>query len=89
MHKAWRDVKEAPYNFSRSFIKFQGHTGWKIDNLNPIWVSYKAGRSYQIHQICLVYNNCYEVNCLQLIVLCVIYMFVTNQYVNTRVLHEY
>ena len=27
-----------PYCFSRSFIKFQGHTGWLIDDLNPIWV---------------------------------------------------
>ena len=24
--------------FSGSSIKFQGHTGWKIDDLNPIWV---------------------------------------------------
>ena len=23
--------------FSRSFIKFQGHTGWSIDDWNPIW----------------------------------------------------
>ena len=27
-----------PYYFSGSSIKFQGHTGWKIDDLNPIWV---------------------------------------------------
>ena len=27
-----------PYCFSGSSIKFQGHTGWKIDDLNPIWV---------------------------------------------------
>ena len=92
MHKAWRRIEEVPYCFSRSSIKFQGHTqdkklliltrivrfqtvnqvlihqwiwndaqsltlsrrgtvlffevihqiwrshGWKIDNLNPIWV---------------------------------------------------
>ena len=29
MHKVWCDVEEVPYNFSRSSIKFQGHTGWK------------------------------------------------------------
>ena len=29
-------------------------------------------------------NNCYDVNCLQLIVLCIIYMFLTNQYVNSE-----
>ena len=28
-----------PYYFSRSSIKFQGHTDWKIDYLNPIWVT--------------------------------------------------
>ena len=38
MHKAWCNLEEVPYNFSRSSIKFQGHTGWKIDDLNPIWV---------------------------------------------------
>ena len=36
--QGWSDVEEVPYNFSRSSIKFQGHTGWKIDDLNPIWV---------------------------------------------------
>ena len=38
MHKAWCNLEEVPYNFSRSSIKFQGHTGRKIDDLNPIWV---------------------------------------------------
>ena len=38
MHKAWCSIGEVPYCFSRSSIKFQGHTGWKIDDLNPIWV---------------------------------------------------
>ena len=27
-----------PYCFLGSSIKFQGHTGWQIDDLNPIWV---------------------------------------------------
>ena len=53
MHKAWRSVEEVPYCFSRSSIKFHGHTGGKIDDLNPDW-DYQAGRSYQIPQICLV-----------------------------------
>ena len=26
-----------PYYFSRSYIKFQGHTGWKINDLDQIW----------------------------------------------------
>ena len=38
MHKALRDIEEVPYYFSRSSIKFQGHTGWKIFDLNQIWV---------------------------------------------------
>ena len=38
MHKVWCNLEEMPYNFSRSSIKFQGHTGWKIDDLNPIRV---------------------------------------------------
>ena len=37
MHKAWCSKEEVPYGFSRSSITFQGHTGWKIDDLNPIW----------------------------------------------------
>ena len=38
IHKAWCNIEDAPYYFFGSSIKFQGHTGWKIDNLNPIWV---------------------------------------------------
>ena len=38
MHKVWCSIEEVPYYFSRSSNKFQGHTGWKIDDLNPIWV---------------------------------------------------
>ena len=26
MHKAWSNIEEVPYCFSRSFCKFQGHT---------------------------------------------------------------
>ena len=38
MHKAWCSIKDVPYNFSGSSIKFWGHTGWKIDVWNAIWV---------------------------------------------------
>ena len=38
MHKAWHSIEEVLYCFSRSSIKLQGHKGWKIDYLNPIWV---------------------------------------------------
>ena len=42
MHKAWFSIEEVPYYFSGSSIKFQGHMGWKIDDLNPIWVRFPA-----------------------------------------------
>ena len=38
MHKALCSIEQVPYCFLRSFIKFQGHTGWLIDDLNPIWI---------------------------------------------------
>ena len=38
MHKAWCCIEAVPYYFSRSSIKFQGHAGWRIYDLNPIWV---------------------------------------------------
>ena len=34
---AWCSIEELPYYISRSYIKFQGHTGWKIDDLDQIW----------------------------------------------------
>ena len=61
MHKVWCSIEEVPYYFLGSSIKFRGHTGWKIDNLNRIWVRLLAGCSYQISQICLV--NLAVVNC--------------------------
>ena len=44
MHKAWCSIEEVPYYFSGSSIKFQGHTGWKVNDLNPICVGL-LGRS--------------------------------------------
>ena len=38
IHKAWCSIEEVPYYFSGSSIKFQGHSGWKIDDMNSIWV---------------------------------------------------
>ena len=34
--KAWCCIEEVPYYFSMSSIKFQGQTGWKIDDLDKI-----------------------------------------------------
>ena len=37
IHKVWCSIEEVPYYFLRSYIKFQGHKGWKIDDLDLIW----------------------------------------------------
>ena len=37
MHKAWSGIEEVPYCFSRSSIKFQGHTALKIVKFDPNW----------------------------------------------------
>ena len=38
MHKAWSSIEEVPYCFSRSSVKFQGHTALKIVEFDPNWV---------------------------------------------------
>ena len=37
MHKAWSSIEEVPYCFSRSSVKFQGHTALKIAEFDPNW----------------------------------------------------
>ena len=37
LHKAWSSIEEVPYCFSRSSVKFQGHTGKKIFEFDPDW----------------------------------------------------
>ena len=37
MHKACTVIEEVPYCFSRSSVKFQGHTGQKIVDFDPNW----------------------------------------------------
>ena len=34
MHKAWFSIQVVPYYFSGSSIQFQGHTGWKYEDLS-------------------------------------------------------
>ena len=38
MHKAWSSIEEVPYCFSRSNVKFQGHTAQKMVDFDPNWV---------------------------------------------------
>ena len=37
MHTAWCCLEEVPYCFSRSSVKFQGHTAQKIVEFDPDW----------------------------------------------------
>ena len=37
MHKAWSSIVEVTYCFSRSCVKFQGHTALKIVEFDPNW----------------------------------------------------
>ena len=37
LHKAWNSKGEMPYCFSRSSVKFQGHTGQSTTNFDPNW----------------------------------------------------
>ena len=37
MHRAWSSIVEVPYCFSRSHVKFQGHTALKIVEFDPNW----------------------------------------------------
>ena len=38
MRKAWSNIEEVPYCFSRSSVKFQGHTWQKITDFDQNWV---------------------------------------------------
>ena len=37
MHKAWSSIEEVPYCFSKSSVKYQGHTALKIVEFDPNW----------------------------------------------------
>ena len=37
IHRAWSSIVEVPYCFSRSYVKFQGHTALKIFEFDPNW----------------------------------------------------
>ena len=37
IHTAWSSIVEVPYCFSRSYVKFQGHTALKIVEFDPNW----------------------------------------------------
>ena len=46
MHKAWSSIDEVLYRFSRSSIKFQGHTALKIVEFDPNWVFPDSNSSF-------------------------------------------
>ena len=57
MHKAWCSIEEVPYCFPRPSIKFQGHKGQKIDDLDQIWARL-LGRSQLSNPSDLPFSLC-------------------------------
>ena len=57
-HKAWCSIEEVPYCLPSSSIRFQGHTGWKIDDLNPVWIRFNSRLQLSIppELPCLAYD---------------------------------
>ena len=48
MHKAWSSIEEVPYCFSRSSVKFQGHTALKIIDFDPNWAFPDCNSKFEI-----------------------------------------
>ena len=65
MHKAWCNIEEVHNSLSRSSIKLQGHMGWRIDDVNIIWVRL-LGRSQLSNALDLPCYNGARSRCLQI-----------------------
>ena len=46
MHRAWSCIVEVPYSFSRSYVKFPGHTALKIVEFDPNWAFPDSNSSF-------------------------------------------
>ena len=60
LHKAWNSKQEMPYCFSRSSIKFQGHTEQNITDFDPNWAfpDYRPVTAFKsLRFALLVYNE--------------------------------
>ena len=66
MHKAWYSIEEVPYCYSRSFINFQGHTGWLIEDLkicNATWAIKWRMITYKSQNVIITYfTKCHDVS---------------------------
>ena len=51
MHKARSSIEEVPYCFSRSYVKFQGHTGQKIVDFDLNWGFPDCNSSLNSHRL--------------------------------------
>ena len=61
-------IEDMPYCFLKLSIKFQGHTGWKIDDLNPLSGLPRSGKSQgnsslsqsqgKVREFCCKSGNC-------------------------------
>ena len=60
LHKAWNSKGEVPYCFPRSSIKFQGHTGQNITNIDPNWAfpDYRPVAAFKSLRFALFTCNC-------------------------------
>ena len=59
LHKAWNSKEEIPYCFSRSSIKFQGHTGQNITDFDPNWAfpDYRPVAAFKSLRFALLVNR--------------------------------
>ena len=90
MHKAWFSIEDVPYYFSRSSIKFQGHTGWKNrwfgSNLSKITRPVAAIKSLRFALFVLERPLVIKYNCCYLFYMLTIWYLITKMQ-NVKSLH--
>ena len=57
IHKAWSSIEEVPYCFSRSSVKFQGHTALKIVEFDPNWAFPDCNSSFNTPMVTKWYTK--------------------------------
>ena len=64
MHRAWSSIVEVPYCFSRSYVKFQGHTALKIVEFDPNWafLDYRLVAAFKSLRFALFFSKLLYVN---------------------------
>ena len=72
MHKDWYGIKNVPFCFARSSLKFEGNTRWKFDDLNLIKITrlVAAIKSFRLAWLTYVYKvlyNCSDINIIKMV----------------------